>query len=142
MYLEKNLYRLGISVFFILTVASFLSIFEFEDKPKRKKKKNRRTEIEEDKMSSSSAALLVSSIPVLSIGKPDSTKIPYRNEDELMDDDDNQETRTEPEYLSNENINEKYYRMKFSGSNNEISETIPQEDNQDIHKEDKKKSNL
>jgi len=107
----KDLYRkIGISFVFIIAVASVLAIFEIDDKPKRKKKRlSAPRQTDEEKMSSRTAALLVSA-PSTQIGKPDTTKIlPDRND----------QAYSEPEYLAennnntSENINEKYFRMKF-----------------------------
>jgi len=106
----KDLYRkIGISFVFIIAVASVLAIFEIDDKPKRKKKRlSTPRQTNEEKMSSSTAALLVSA-PSTQIGKPDATKILPDRSDQAY---------SEPEYLpennnTSENINEKYFRMKF-----------------------------
>jgi len=123
MFNKKDLIRLGISFVIILTVASLLSFFETEQKPKDKKRKKKRTTTslkEEDQMSSSSAALMVSA-PILSIGKPDSTKLPDRTDSELLNDTNEQEIPTDPEYLP-ENVNEKYYRMKFNDNTQQMRE--------------------
>jgi len=72
------LLRFGISVLFFLSVATFFSVFEIEDKPKKQKRlKNYTTQ----STASSSAALLVR--PSLSIGKPErTTKLEEKSEDD------------------------------------------------------------
>jgi len=125
MFDKKDLYRWGISFVIVLTVAALLSVFESDDEPadKRRRKKKIITTQKEEEMSSSTAALMVSA-PILSIGKPDSTKLPERNESELQNDTNEQDISTEPQYLS-ENVNEKYYRMKFGEPAQSSAEAMP-----------------